>query len=215
MSRTLTAGMLAEIAKRALHPLFAVELDFPSGIQRLHTGCGDLTIDGETFTGCGNFSSISNISEGSTLEANGVRLSLSGIDLAEISVVLTDQYQGRPARVWLGFFDDSYDLVVDPVLLDVLRLDDSDIEHGEGSRVNLGLESLQALWGRPNLARYTSADQQVDWPEDKFFDFVPRTVDQEITWPHAPASSGSSGKKGGSTFPVVPGSGEKREGRDA
>lgn len=209
MSRTLTAGMLAEIAKQELFPLFAVELDFPSAIQRLHTGCGDLTIDGETFTGCGNFSSVSDLSEGSTLEANGTRLALSGIDLSEIGVVLADRYQGRPARMWLGFFDASFALVVDPVLLDRLRLGESDITLGAGAIVGLELESLMALWDRPNLARYTSADQQVDFPGDTFFDFMPRMQDIEIIWPHAPVAS-KSGKSFDVTFPSQPNRDDRR-----
>ena len=48
--------------------------------------------------------------------------------------------------------------------------------------ISVSAESRLAAWDRPNVRRYNHEDQQIDYPGDKFFEFVPQMVDRLLVW---------------------------------
>jgi hypothetical protein len=65
----------------------------------------DLVFSSNTFLGIGRLGQISAIQEASDLRPTGIQMALSGIPSAYVSMVLSEQYQGRTVKVWLGFLD--------------------------------------------------------------------------------------------------------------
>lgn len=53
---------------------------------------------------------------------------------------------------------------------------------GGSARLVLHLRSYHATLGRSDVRRYNSADQALEYPDDKGFDFVPAMVDAVVTF---------------------------------
>lgn len=188
MSRDLTAA--AESASQAgvVRPVMLVELDFPSGFVRVNSSDRTIALDPggspsqtEDFLGVGRLGGVSTVAEGTELQASGVKLTLSGIPPAHIAAAF-ERAQGRPGRIWLGFLDETYRLVVDPVLVFSGLIDDTTIDLGAMAKVTLSVENRMIAWERPKVRRYTNEDQQQRFADDKFFEFVNPTVEKELLW---------------------------------
>jgi hypothetical protein len=113
MARDLTAGMVTEVASTTVRPIVLVKLEFDSGAVRVWNGIGDLSWNAQTWTGVGDLGGVSPVEEAGDLKASGVRFQLSGIPAALISTALSEDYQDRPARMWLGMLDENLNIVAD------------------------------------------------------------------------------------------------------
>ena len=182
MSRDLTTAVQNQLAASELEPFFAIKLAFDSGDVRIWTGYTDITVASETYIGGGQLLSISPIEETVEIAAKGVQFGLNGIDSSLVSVALTENYQGRSAKVYLGVLS-SGSVVSDPYLLfdgrmDVMRIEDN----GETASIGLAAESRLIDLERPRVRRYTNSDQQDQFPGDTSLRFVADLQDKEIAW---------------------------------
>ena len=192
MSRNLTSAVQTQLAATELQPFFAIKLNFDSGALRLWTGYGDITVNSETYTGGGQLLGVSAIEETVEVAAKGVSMSLNGIDASLVSLALTENYQTRSAKIYLGFLS-SGAVVADPYLIfdgrmDVMTIDDN----GETANISLTAESRLIDLERARERRYTSDDQKVRHPNDTGLDFVASLQEKEIAW--------GSGKSSASDF---------------
>ncbi len=188
MSRDLTAAAQSASQAGVVRPVMLVELDFPSGFVRVNSTDRTIAFDpggspsqAEDFLGVGRLGGVSTVGESSELQASGVKLSLSGIPPAHIAAAF-ERAQGRPGRIWLGFLDQTYRLVIDPVLVFSGLIDDTTIDLGALAKVTLSVENRMIAWERPKVRRYTNEDQQQRFADDKFFEFVNPTVEKELLW---------------------------------
>lgn len=183
MSRDLTAGMITEVTAAQLSPIYIIKAEFDSGDLNLWSGIGDLTFNSETYTGVGNIIAIESIEENSSLEANGLSITLSGIPSSIISTALSEDYQGRFLTVWFGALDTSGAIVSDAYQMFKGRMDVLEIsESAATATVNMKCENVLIDFNRTKERRYTPEDQKSEYAGDKGFDFVARLQDQQITW---------------------------------
>ena len=97
---------------------------------------------------------------------------LSNADLQQLSANGVEGYQFGQFR-----------LIADPFLAFAGRFDVPDIlEAGERATITAKYESRLIDLDRVRARRYTSEDQQLDYPGDKGFDYVPSLQDAVITW---------------------------------
>ena len=182
MSRNLTTAVQNQLAASELQPFFAIKLAFDSGDVKLWTGYGDITVASETYTGGGQLLSISPIEETVEIAARGVNFALNGIDSSLVSVALTENYQGRSAKVYLGVIS-SGAVVSDPYLVFDGRMDVMTIEDvGDTASISLSAESRLIDLERSRVRRYTNSDQQNQFPGDTCLRFVADLQDKEIAW---------------------------------
>ena len=183
MARALTAGMLAAMATGVLRPLILYEGEFSGGTVRLFSGYGTLDWNGNTFTGSGQMLNITAIQEVSGLQAINFTVSLNGELPSLIALALGQVRRGKSGSVWLGLLDDSNALIADPFLCFKGRADRPDIVPDPAHTViSVAYESRLIDASRRRERRYTSEDQQIDYPDDKGFDFVPALQDAQFTW---------------------------------
>jgi hypothetical protein len=117
---------------------------------------------------------ISAIGETSEVRAVAFEVSLSGAISELVSVALSQGRQGLPGRVWLGFFDDSGNLISEPFKSFDGRMDVMDItDDAVTARIGVYYESRLINLDRTRERRYTSEDQRLDYPSDLGFDYVP------------------------------------------
>lgn len=210
MARSILQEIVDASTKSNVVPFFAVEFLFDSPNQlRFWSGYGDLTIDGDTYTGAGDLLKVSDVRESSDIAANGATLSMSGIPSDLISLAIDEPYQGRICKVKFGLID--YDLVSDALLLTedgdflvteageyidlsvsqpanyfdlfVGYMDQMNIQEGpQYSTISLSVESKLIDLEKPNNARYTDNYQQSQYSGDLAFEFVNRIQGEDLTW---------------------------------
>lgn len=183
MSReTLTPAVLSELENETYRPLILVGLDFPSVPVYAHSGAGDISFNGNTYKGVGQLGNLSVLEETIDLQTFGFSLELTGIDPALLAISLNDHIQGRAAEIYLAFLDEEHQIIPDPVGPWLGRMDAPQGEIGKTATIKIDIESRLADWERARIRRYTDADQQAEYPGDKFFEFVSEMQEKEITW---------------------------------
>jgi hypothetical protein len=166
-----------------VRPALLALIDTESGAVRVWTGIGEITLDSETFYGIGTFGGVSNVEEASDLSAKGISFYLSGVPSQYLSVVLGDIRQGKQAKLWLGFIDESRTLVASPVLMfegmtDVAKIQES----GEGAVITVTAEHKLLKLRKATHRYYSSEDQKREYSGDLGFDFVQGLQMKNIVW---------------------------------
>jgi hypothetical protein len=183
MSRTLTAGVLAEITGESLNPVLLVKAEFSSGDFNLWSGIGDLSFNGDTYSGVGDLLGVSRTEETMETRATTLNISLSGIPSTTLSLVLSEDFQGKPATLWFGILDSSGALISNPVIVFKGKMDVMDIsEDGDSSTVSVSAESDLVELKDSRERRYTDEDQQELYPGDRGLEFVVAIQDRTLVW---------------------------------
>ena len=188
--RDLTAAMLTAIAAGTVRPAILYEGAFsdggsPEGTQylRLWTGVGPLSWNTYTWTGGGELLGISAIGESADVAAVGFSATLSGFPSGLITLAESLGRQGYSGKLWLACFDSAGALIADPYLLRRGMFDITVIERsGETCTISAQYEDRLVDLERPRARYYTSEDQQIDYPGDLGFDYVPSLQDMDILW---------------------------------
>lgn len=180
--RAITTPSQTALADGQVRAVVFVEMDYPSGFLRLNTSGVPLNWNGYEWLGAGKLGSVEPIAEGSTLEARGLQFTITGLESANISIAVGQQYQGRACNVWLAPLDENYAVIPDPVLIFSGRLDVMDVEIGETATISVTAESRLADWDRPRVRRYNAEDQKLTDVTDLGLDFVPAMVEKELLW---------------------------------
>lgn len=138
--------------------------------------------NGITWIGAGNLGSISSIGENTDLQAQGVSLTLAGIDPGLISIALSEQYQGKQCQIWFCPLDANGQLIGNPIRIFNGRVDTMNIEAGSSATITLSAESALVDFFRVRASRFNDAEQQTRFPGDLGLSYVAQVVEKEIQW---------------------------------
>lgn len=178
MRSVVSDACYAAFQQRVVRPFRAVEIFFPSGTLRLWTGNTTRQIKGNDFVGTGDILKFEDVEETNTIEAPDSRVILSGISNDLISLALNEPYQGAEVRLWLGeksVPDDMFEIGSGVV-------DQMPIQLGITSSIAVKITNILAKLETPNVWYYTHEDQQLLFPGDMAFEFVPTIQDTVVTW---------------------------------
>ena len=165
-------------------PVVLVELDFASGPFRAWTGLGQLNWAGKVFEGVGSIGAVGEVEETVELRAVRLTLALSPVPQEVVDIALAERsFRLRPARLWGALLDAEGAFVADPFPLWAGLMDTMEVTDGAEPRVALTCESRLVDLERAEVRRYTDADQQAEYPGDRFFEFVPALQEAEIKLP--------------------------------
>lgn len=181
MTRDINSNIVNALDDDVVLPFFTLDLlfDDPNKLY-FWSGIGDLSLDGNTYTGAGELLSISELRESSDIAAYGATLTLTGIDNSLISLALDEPYQGRRAIVKFGILSSG---VRYASTVFVGEMDQMNIIMGpETSTIELDVESRLVDLQRPRLRRYTDADHKSRYPNDDAFEFVTRIQNESLEW---------------------------------
>lgn len=203
MSRNLTAGVITEITAKKMRPVLFVQGRFTSGYVFLWSGIGTISWNSQTWTGAGSLLTVSPLPETADVTAEGVQISLSGIPSDLIGKALGEVRQGAPVTIYQGFLTAAGAVVSNPADAWAGRMDTCTIDEGtETATITISCESRLTDLKRSRERRYTSQDQDIDFPSDLGFDYVPGLQQLNLTWGRAgiPISDPNSGG-GGNSIP--------------
>jgi hypothetical protein len=165
-------------------PVVLVELDFASGPFRAWTGLGPLNWAGKVFEGVGSIGAVGEVEETVELRAVRLTLALSPVPQEVADIALAERsFRLRPARLWGALLDAEGAFVADPFPLWAGLMDTMEVTDGAEPRVALTCESRLVDLERAEVRRYTDADQQAEYPGDRFFEYVPALQEAEIRLP--------------------------------
>jgi hypothetical protein len=183
MSRNIDAGMLAPLLSNYIQPCFLASIAFKSQTIHCWTGAGTLSYDGNNYLGVGDFGKLGQIFEGTDVYAYGTTISLSGIDPNILTECLTDIQLGAPVTIYFALLNTAGEILGVPYPLFVGTVDKPTVTPGvDEIGITLTLENRLADLQRPNLRRYTSADQRRFYPNDTGFNWVEMLNDLALKW---------------------------------
>jgi hypothetical protein len=198
MPRNLSPAVFAAIAAPQKSVALFLQLSFSGGATLfLWSGIGSISSGGPAwdpgatfpyaipFTGMGWLGRIESVPQNSELTAENMTLQLSGIPSDLLGDVINTVRLSGSAALWLGFFSNGQ-LLADPIALLTGALDVPTISDGADTcTISITVEnSLLAL----NLAsnrRFTTLDQQLDFPGDTGFDYVSAMQNLYLPYPCA------------------------------
>lgn len=174
--------MLAAIQASSLLPAIFVQAQFATSTLYLWSGIGNISFNGETWTGVGTFGGVSVIEEGATVEAKGIAITLSGIDPTALADVLQEVQLGLPVVVYLGLFS-SGSLISTPLISWAGRMDQPTIDvNGTGASLSIACENRLLEMNFPADRRLTQDDLNLLTPGDLGCSFVNSIQDLSIYW---------------------------------
>lgn len=183
MARNITNSFKDAITAGTVRPLLLVEAMFDTEALRFWNGIGELTYDGEVYTGSGNLLSVSEITETQNIEARGVTFQLSGIPSSLLAVALNEDYQNRQITQRFAALDANDTIINDPFMFFSGKADVMEVEEGrQTSTIQMSAESDLITLMRANERRRTPEDQKRTYPDDSFFDQVAALQSLEIVW---------------------------------
>ncbi len=183
MTGRLSGAAEAETFKTVARPVLLVELGFASGTSRVWSGLGTLSWSGQDWLGVGTLGQVSSVEETLEVRAAGASFGLSGVPADLLTHVMTEPLQSRPVKLWLGFMDENWAVVPDPVLIFRGLMDTVEIrDGGPTATITLLAENRLRDLERLRVRNYTDADQQADYPGDRGFEFVPALQTMTIPW---------------------------------
>lgn len=193
MSRNLTSAVQAAFEASNVAMLVLVELDFESATQYLNNSGQIVTWNGHDWRGVGAMGAIEAVEETAGVQATTLTMKLSGVETGQISIMLSENYQGRSAKIYAAALDADYSVLADPVLIFQGLMDQMQLDIGQKSEITLTVESRLADLERPRVRRFNDADQQEQYPGDKGLAFAEQMVSKAINWGNGPAPSGMWG----------------------
>lgn len=183
---TAQAALTSQLVRMA----FLVDLQFADQTLYVWTGVGPLAWNGNTYQGVGVFGEISAIGEGSSVEAQGVQLKLSGIDPTLLAESMNEISRKGKAWIRLPLFDQNGSILsVIPLYMGLIDRPEIGIDPGSPEKpddgactITIEVENRLADMNRARGGRYTDQDQRSRYPQDGSLRWVSYNQDHEIIW---------------------------------
>ena len=209
MARTLTTAMSNAVDDDVVRPFYLIHMNLDSGdggVLYFWSGVGTFSYDSKSYVGAGNFLQVSSIQESKSVQANGLKVGLSGVNSSLITAARDADYQGRTLTVKLGLMDSSNSVIADPVIMfegfmDVMTITDK----GETCDISVSVEHRLIEFDRERIRRLTHEAQQIAHSGDKGFEFIAERQEKEIAWGVHAAAKPSYGTSKNDNTQLPPG----------
>lgn len=183
MPRDLSSPLVTSFTGNQVALCILADLGFASGTAYAWSGIGTLAWNGNSYAGVGSLGAVGDIAEGVEVRANGTTVQLSGIPTSLMTDAQSEIQTNLPATIYVGAFDQANGSLIDAYPMFKGTIDKSQFEVGGNTfSVTLNLELRMLNFQRASNRRYTSADQNRDYPDDPFFNFVELLHDQTLEW---------------------------------
>ena len=185
MRSGMTPAFTAALEQSVIYPAIYVKAVFADGPVHLWSGYGPSTWAGNMYTGAGALLGISNSTETTDVQAQGLTVTLSGIDPGLIGSAVDYFLPIAPITVSLALFDPATRLMIpDPVTLFEGFMDSPEITVGSDTcSIAVACENrLLELSIAPSEWRYTNDVQQRLYPLDFGLTYVNAIANIPLYW---------------------------------
>lgn len=209
MTRTLNSS----VAQQRHEYAYLYEFEFSGGTLRFTNASFDIDYGGNTYSAVGGLLQHDQISETQDRRAQGVDVKLSGVDQTVISAILTNNFRGREARIWLIHIDpdtgthETPDLVWRGRMNGEFQIEEDRDEDGEAHSVTVSTRIVSAMAMlntvrsvRTNVASHEEMLRRAGQasPTDTFFSRIQTLAGKQVYWgQEAPEESSKHGGQTG------------------
>lgn len=109
MTTTMTA-----LASNSINFAEFVSLTTPSATYTFCNAAAAITVNGVTYSGLGSLLNITNIDRQVKATSGDLGVSLTGIDSANIAIILSATIKGSKIEIWRGFLDSNNQIITSP-----------------------------------------------------------------------------------------------------
>ena len=178
--RGMAAAYQNELAKNSIVPFNLVEILFSVPL-RFTDHFKDISWNTFTWKADGNLSGVPSIIETTSSRVQEVDIELSGANLANVAVALTEPYLFKLVNIYRGLADADMVLIQEPIQVYSGTVDS--FEHNErtngSSSLTWKVSSHWATFEKRNGRRTNHSDQLSHFPNDNFFKFAAVIIKQE------------------------------------
>jgi len=184
MPRDLATDFKNAVKGAACAPVYFCKMEWSVTTLRLWNGVGDIVWGSQTWNGVGTFGGFDAIVESDSLFARAVTFMLSGIPSDIVSLIYTEKYRGRPAKLYLGALNmATYALVADPKqIFDGYMESLADVDDGRAATICMRCESSLFRATHLSEGRFTEQGQKSRHSDDFSGRHVPKSNDAPIDW---------------------------------
>lgn len=184
MSRGLSTAQLSAASAAHRMAIALVELHFKAGLLSLALSPWDLTHGGVTYQRTGQLLKIDAAHE-SSKSFEGIKLTMSGLDVSIMALAADEPYRGRLVRVLKAYINPEDGVLIGaPVVQFVGRIRSMPIqETNDTCTVAVLAEHYEAELQRPAPLRLNNADQQRLYPGDRGAEYADQLEDKTVVWP--------------------------------
>lgn len=176
-STTVAQAMMQE----TVNLIVAIEIAFTSGITRVHSGTGNVSINGNTFLGIGSLGAVSAVKEQNTTSATQLNLTLGGLDPAMLNTFLNENCVLKPVSCYVGVLNDNFQIIDSDVMFRG-KIKDTAVLAGETGAINITVTNVFEEWAHGKSWRYTDESQRRKNGGDRIFRYVAQMSDRSIYW---------------------------------
>lgn len=161
--------------------ILAVEIDFPSGVTRVHSGTGVVIIDGQTYLGVGTLGEVGAVTEDNSTSPSTMGLTLNGLDMALVGETLNEECIGRNVVCYIACMNQQGVVTGANILFEGF-LSDSAMQAGETNALSYTVSNIFERWSLGLPDRYTDESQRRLQPGDRIFRYVAQMAERSIFW---------------------------------
>lgn len=184
MPRTISAATITALASDEIRLCHLVQIDFDSVVQ-ITDNFFRVVSGGETFLPAGHLLNIQEVQETQELRVGSLKISLSSVDQAYVSIFLNMNYLNRRVRIWNGILDSSGQIIGDAIPTFDGEVTGYAITEGSGSStISVSCASHWADFERKAGRLTNNNSQQYYFPSDTGFQFAAETI-RDIKWGRA------------------------------
>jgi hypothetical protein len=114
MPRGINPATIAALQSDQIRMCHLVKIDFDN-VVRMTDNFHRVSYDGETFLPAGHLLSIQEVQETEELRVGSLKVSLSAVDQAFVSVFLDINYLNRRIKIWNAVLDEAGQIIGDPI----------------------------------------------------------------------------------------------------
>ncbi|KEQ19166.1 hypothetical protein [Endozoicomonas numazuensis] len=181
--RTLPPELISAFQSPQPNIIFLVELDWPGGVVRVHSGIGELRISGRVWLGMGSLGGIGQISDDDELGRSELPLELSGFEEDLLRESFRRDSVGREGVVYAAARDGS-GLPIEASFTPMFAgyISDVGTTLGDSNTISVELATDTADPRRKRPGRYTDESHRREYPGDQFYKWSAKTADRPIYW---------------------------------
>lgn len=161
--------------------VLAAEIDFPSGVTRVHTGTGTVIINGQTFLGVGTLGDVGSVTEENSTSSSTMSMALSGLDMSLVGETLNEEVIGCNVVCYLAVMNDQGVVTGANVLFEGF-ITDTSLQAGQQNALSYVIANVFERWSQGLPDRYTDESQQRLYSGDRFFRYVAQMAERSIFW---------------------------------
>ncbi|AJT60501.1 tail protein [Escherichia phage CAjan] len=161
--------------------VLAAEIDFPSGVTRVHTGTGVVVINGQTFLGVGTLGDVGSVTEENSTSSSTMSMALSGLDMSLVGETLNEEVIGRNVVCYIAVMNEQGNVIAANILFEGF-ITDTALQAGQQNALSYVISNVFERWSQGLPDRYTDESQQRLYPGDRFFRYIAQMAERSIFW---------------------------------